>query len=302
MRPLIFGEVLYDVFPDGAVLGGAPLNVAWHLQGLGWSPLLISRVGSDPAGARALEALRAWGLETSGIQTDPRRPTGKVRVRLADDGTHTFDILTSRAYDDIDPFRAVGAARRTEAPGILYHGTLALRADRSREALAMLDAALGVPRFVDVNLRAPWWRPSLVASVLRGATWAKLNEEELGALGRHGGPGTDLAGAAEAFRHRYGLEGLIVTRGADGALLAGREGMLSVPATPATPIIDTVGAGDAFSAVAMVGLMAAWPAETILRRAADFAALVCTYRGAVVDDPGLYRRVLDGWQAEERNA
>ena len=122
-RPVVFGEVLFDTFPDGAaVLGGAPFNVAWHLQGFGLDPLFISRIGDDEPGTRVLDTMRAWGMDIRGLQVDDDHPTGKVQVSL-DHGQPSFSILADQAYDFIELEAAVGAATRA-APALLYHGSL----------------------------------------------------------------------------------------------------------------------------------------------------------------------------------
>ncbi len=101
-RPLIFGEVLFDVMPDGTrVLGGAPFNVAWHLEAFGLRPLMITRVGVDESGDEVLTAMASWGMDTSGVQRDDTYPTGRVEVDL-DDGEPTFHILPDQAYDHLD--------------------------------------------------------------------------------------------------------------------------------------------------------------------------------------------------------
>ena len=289
-RPVIFGEVLFDRFPDGSeVLGGAPFNVAWHLQGLGGSPLLVTRVGEDAAGRRVLEAMARWGMDTTGVQVDPERPTGRVEVSL-EGGEPRFDILPGVAYDRIDEAAAQRAAGAAGPCALLYHGSLAVRETPSREALAALRRATGAPRFVDVNLRPPWWEREGVAGLLRGAAWIKLNAEELERL--HG-PG-DPATSAEALRRRAGARAVILTLGAEGALLAHEGGSLRRRAEPAR-VVDTVGAGDAFSAVAILGLLAGWPWERLLERAVGFAAAVCGLRGAVTEERAFYEAHLRDW-------
>lgn len=291
-RPLIFGEVLFDVFPEAAVIGGAPFNVAWHLHGFGVQPLFVSRVGDDAAGGRVLETMRAWGMDDAGVQVDSRHLTGEVRVALGDGG-HTFDILPDRAYDHID----AEAARRAVAGqgiGLIYHGTLALRGESSRHALSALQESASAPRCVDVNLRAPWWQPSRVQTVIEGAAWVKLNEEELAIIGV--ATAEDIGTRARALREQHRIGTLIVTCGADGALFVDDGGIVRAAAADAGEVVDTVGAGDAFAAVALLGRMRGWDTSTTLGRALAFAAWICTVRGAVVEDREQYRRFLDDWE------
>ncbi len=299
-RPVIFGEILFDRFPDGAsVLGGAPFNVAWHLQGFGAAPLFISRVGDDEPGARVHALMRQWGMDTSGLQVDPEHPTGAVEVSLRD-GQPSYHIVPRQAYDFVDAARARAAVEACD-PALLYHGTLALRHDVSRGALEALRHVVqaAVPVCVDLNLRAPWWDSAVVHDVLHGASWAKLNDEELLAISLPppAAEAEELAAAAQALRQRYGLQWLIVTRGAAGAWLVTAERCLEGAPVSVASVVDTVGAGDAFAAVALLGLLREWSPEDTLQRALAFAAHLCGVRGATIDDPALYRDYLRQWEA-----
>jgi fructokinase len=296
-RPVIVGEVLFDVFQDGTErLGGAPFNVAWHLEAFGFKPLLVTRVGADELGDRIVREMREWGLDVSGVQRDDEHPTGQVRVRI-DDGEPTFEIAADQAYDHLDgdidlPALAGGPA------ALVYHGTLISRAEPSRMAVQALRSRSEAPVFLDVNLRSPWWIEGAVKQSLFGARWVKLNVDELGLLTE---PAVDVAGdptaAAQHFRGSFALDAVIVTKGAAGALLVGREGVVDRRPPVAVRPVDTVGAGDALSAVFVGGLIAGWDPEVCLGRALDLAALVCSVRGAVIHDRGLYRRLLDEWGA-----
>lgn len=286
-RPLLFGEVLYDCFPDGSrVLGGAPLNVALHLRALGLDPLIVSRVGDDGAGREVLEAMRRRTLDCAGVQIDPAHPTGRVAVRV-DAGEPRFDIPPGQAWDRI-------ATLPAPPPGIglVYHGTLALRDPRSRGALVDLREAVGAPVFVDVNLRDPWWDASAVADALDGARWCKVNDDELRRLVGS----ADLPNAAGRLVARHGLDRAFVTLGAAGALAVGADGDChAVTPRPGVSVVDTVGAGDAFAAVVIAGLLSGWGIETTLRRADRLAAGVCGLRGAVATDLAFYHEVCAHW-------
>ena len=127
------------------------MNVAWHLQGLGLNPTMVSRVGSDALGDRARSALQSAGINVDDIQSDEKFPTGTVQVKLKQ-GSPSFDIVNDVAYDHI----ALPAAETLQQPyRLLYHGSLALRAPESRQTLQQIRAQLTCPVFVDVNLRAP---------------------------------------------------------------------------------------------------------------------------------------------------
>jgi fructokinase len=260
----IFGEVLFGCFPDGReVLGGAPFNVARHFQAFGQSPLFVSHIGNDEAGRHMRQAMFEWGMEQGGLQVDPEHPTGRVEVTLAG-GEPTCDIVADSAYDFIAP----GALPMVD-PGLIYHGSLALRNPISEAALQTLKSGADARIFVDVNLRPPWWHRERVLELLRDADWVKLNRDELELLGDGGGD--DLT-AAEVFRVATSIECLVITLGAAGALAFAADGNpVRVAPQSGTRVVDAVGAGDAFAS------------EPVQRR------------GATVSDPKLYRSYREEW-------
>ncbi len=289
--PVIFGEVLYDCFPDDAsVLGGAPFNVAWHLQAFGLSPLMISSVGDDPLGAGVRDAMCNWQMDTRGLQTDQSHPTGSVAVELVDDEPR-YTILDQRAYDHIDP----ACLPSVKAAQLLYHGTLALRNARSREALDHLRGTLDTTVLLDVNLRDPWWNREEVLALVHAADWVKLNIDELELLGETGA--ADVRARAQGFLQGHDLAGLVVTLGAKGAIACTASGETAAVEPVAVPeIVDTVGAGDAFTSVLILGLVSGWPLAATLRRAQDFASRVVVQRGATIHDPATYDNLMKNWR------
>lgn len=290
----IFGEVLFDCFPDGSeVLGGAPFNVAWHLRGFGLAPRLVSRVGLDARGERIRSAMARWGLDASAVQADPIHPTGRVRVSLVD-GEPQYDIVAGGAYDFIDP----PGPSKVQATGLLYHGTLALRHPPSAASLASLKSRHQGPILLDVNLRRPWWSTETVLPLVDEADHVKLNAAELALLTTDAPPeddGAALAASMQRFAGRHRLETLVVTRGALGALLWRGGAIMSVAPAAAGPVVDTVGAGDGFAAVLLLGLSQGWPWDETLARAGDFAAALVSRRGATIDDPSVYAQFLMSW-------
>lgn len=296
-RPVVFGEVLYDCFPDSSrILGGAPFNVAWHLQGFGLSPLFVSRIGRDEAGERVVSAMREHEMDVAGIQIDDRLPTGKVEIEL-DDGQATFSILPQQAYDFIDPGQLSRIKNEAGPLSVLYHGSLAARNDRSRESMEMLRS-WGLPAFIDVNLRAPWWDRPLLDSILRGAKWVKLNQDELAVVtDTEEIPNEQVPAAAARARDLYNIDTLIVTCGARGATLATPDRTWDAAAAKVERTVDTVGAGDAFSSVVIFGLVQGWPAAQLIHRAVGFAARICGIRGAIPQDRGLYREQIRLWRS-----
>ena len=287
----VFGEVLFDVFPDGQeVLGGAPFNVAWHLQALGDKPLFISRVGRDQPGHIISTAMQDWHMATMGLQYDDMHPSGRVEVRFEDDEPH-YTIVPDCAYD----FIAKEFLPEAEQ-GLLYHGTLALRNETSRKALAQLKQKQHMAVFVDVNLRTPWWQKVLVQDWLTQARYAKLNEEELKLLGNDR---LSVDAAAQDMVQRYNLEQLIVTCGAAGAFVCTDAGDIeTVQPRMAATVVDTVGAGDAFTAVYLHGLLQGWSVTKTLQAAQEFACKVVSLRGATSREESFYQDFLNAHCSE----
>ena len=291
-KPLIYGEVLFDIFPgDKKVLGGAPFNVAWHLQGFGLSPLLISRIGSDDEGNSVVDAMHQWTMDSSGIQRDLVYPTGGVEISMQ--GTdHRFDIRPEQAYDHID-FEPLDDAVRGQNLSLIYQGSLIARNPASRDTLQRLISEKHLPVFVDVNLRDPWWDTTTVEGLLKAARWAKLNDGELGTVL----PATvqtddGLERAAKEALSRFELDAIVVTRGAEGAFITSVDGTVSGKPPLVENLVDSVGAGDAFCAVTLFGLHKGWSASEIIGRALAFASAVCEQRGATSPDRDLYERTL----------
>ncbi|MDH3637379.1 MAG: PfkB family carbohydrate kinase [Gammaproteobacteria bacterium] len=285
-RLCVFGEVLFDHFPDGKrVLGGAPFNVAWHLQAFGQMPYFISRVGDDSEGGTVRRAMHEWGMHMNGLQTDAHRPTGRVNVRFVA-GEPAYDIQYPCAYDAIE-------VERTGC-GMVYHGTLALREAVSRRTVAQLKASGPRTVFVDVNLRRPWWQRQQVLDTVHGVDWVKLNTDELALLYPSDEDATE---AAAGFIAEYRLKkGLILTHGSQGAELLTVTGYhVKVQPDRDGRVVDTVGAGDAFAAVIIAGLVNDWPLDRTMQRAQTFASKLVGSRGATVNDPLFYQPFLEAW-------
>ena len=151
--------------------------------------------------------------------------------------------------------------------------------------------------FLDVNLRAPWWSRESTLEWLREADWVKLNRDELSLLEEGDEPpDADLARRARVFLERQGLTGLVVTLGSEGALgLTGDGDPVRIAPAPATEVVDTVGAGDAFAAVLILGILRDWPLVDMLERAQSFASQIVGQRGATVADPDFYAPFIDRW-------
>ena len=288
MTPCVFGEVLFDRFPDGSeVLGGAPFNVAWNLQAFGSSPIFISRVGDDELGEKIRTQMQHWNMDTSGLQTDNKHATGTVDIILHNNEP-TFDIVSNSAYDHI----AADAMPVLQA-SMIYHGSLALRDDNNRNALMSLKQRTRAAVFMDVNLREPWWNIQDLHEMMSGARWIKLNENELGMLANKGG---DLHEQTLHLAEKYSLELVVVTLGGKGAFALGPDNsMHQVRPTENIDIVDTVGAGDAFASVCMLGIQNNWEISEMLERAQQFASAIVGIRGATTDALEFYEPFVRKW-------
>lgn len=288
----IFGEVLFDRFPDGvSVLGGAPFNVAWHLNAFGESPLFVSAVGDDAGGVAIRDAMMDWGMDLGGLRIDPEHATGEVMVSL-EGGEPSYDIVADRAWDHIRQ------PRGSVACDLLYHGTLALRSPESAESLATLKDSRPATLFLDVNLRDPWWERDRVLALLGDADWVKLNGDELDIVAPPKGRVTkpERIKRARALCEQHRLTGVILTLGAKGAVGVTPD---APPVEVAPPgklqVVDAVGAGDAFASVCILGLRRGWELEQTLTRAQELASLIVGQRGATAADPGLYEPLIERW-------
>lgn len=283
MQVAVFGEALFDCFENGdRVPGGAPFNVAWHLQALGDAPLFVSRFGMDQGGEEFRDAMRHWGMKLDAVQEDKTHATGDVKVVMKG-GEPTYEISENRAYD----FISAKELPRLDEGTVLYHGTLALRNTASREALEALADQAGVAVFVDVNLRDPWWDRNIVSARLKQARWGKLNLKELDALGYNP---SIMKESMARLQDDFELDQVIVTCGEQGVKLRCSNGRFySQPAFINPVPIDTLGAGDAFCAMYIHGLGQGWAPEENLTRAQQFASKIVGKRGAIVEDPKFYR-------------
>ena len=264
MTLLAIGEILWDVFPDTARLGGAPFNFAVHAHRLGHRVIFLSAVGDDERGRAALRRAAELGLPTEFIQVAAARPTGSVSVRLDAEGHPDFTIHRPAAYDCLTLDERQLARLAGLRPDWIYFGTLYPMEDHAREVLrSVMDAVPGARRFYDVNLRRGCYTPELVRQLLALATAVKLNDDE-----------------AELFPDLGAAPAVAITRGERGCAVRIGDDRAECPGYP-VKVVDTVGAGDAFAAAFLHGLAAGWSAA----RTGDFAnrlgALVASRAGAV---------------------
>jgi fructokinase len=278
------GEILWDLFPDGRRLGGAPLNFAAQLGRLGHPVSLISALGDDELGSEAAEVMAGLKLDYRYLQTSAGRATGTAGVELAPDGSPRFVIARPAAYDDLALTPQVLDELSRVAPEWLYFGTLFAASSVGKRSLdALCEALASAAKFYDVNLRPGGDSPELVGELLARADAVKLNEDELARVSEM----TGLPGTVEDFCRsaieRFGWQAVAVSLGEQGCALIIENDYVEIPANTAS-IVDTVGAGDAFSAGFLHGLSLRWSAEQIGRFANALAGRTVGHRGGL---PGL---------------
>lgn len=292
----LFGEVLADVFPDQSVLGGAPFNVARHLQAFGIHPVIITRTGSDVLRDALLVEMDRLGLDTSGVQQDSIYSTGQVQVHL-EEGGHRFEILPNQAYDYIHA-GMTHMMMLSLKPALAYFGTLAQREITSRLALDEFLNSVKCPRFLDINLRKPWYNKHTIRRSLLRAEFVKMNDDELDVIAKTfklNGETPHIS--AMNLLKQFNLQQLLITCGERGAWQINQQNELvsTASAELAHPVVDTVGAGDAFASVFIIGLLNDWAPQVTLQRANQFAAALCTVRGGAPQHLDFYIPFQQVW-------
>lgn len=273
---LCVGEVLWDVFPDRRLLGGAPFNVACHLKAFGVRSYILSRVGRDPLGDEILAEVRARGLPEDTIQRDKELPTGRVLVSLDERGTPTFTIEAPAAWDAItaDP-AALEIARAADA---VVFGSLAQRREPSRSTIRSVIRTRGLKVF-DVNLRPPHDCREVVEYLLHVSDVVKLNDGELERLAAWYELGGSMCEQANQLARTYGLRAVCVTRGEHGAALWYRGEWVEHGGFR-VDVVDTVGSGDAFLAALLWGMLRGLEPGRALACANAAGAFVAARAGA----------------------
>ena len=282
-RILSCGEVLWDLFPEGARFGGAPANFACHAALLGGDVTMLSAVGKDIRGDEAVTILRGFGVEIYLVQRIADAITGSVGVNVDTAGKPSFEIHAGSAWDLINWTDAL-EVKVSEADAI-YFGTLGQRGAVSRATIrrAMeLARERGILRVLDVNLRSPFYDAALIRESIAHASVLKLSDDELSEVATACGIALDTKPEAtlRSLLTRFGLHLVVMTRGAEGALFVSPNGVIDQSGIP-TKVVDTVGAGDSFTAAFVLGILRGDAPEVILQKACEIASAVCSQSGAV---------------------
>lgn len=293
------GEALFDCLPTGRKLGGAPANFAYHVSQFGLNGCAVSAIGNDALGNEIVEQFTKVGLRYQLPRVN--YPTGTVQVTLTGDGIPQYDICEGVAYDNI-PFTEEIAALAKDAEAVCF-GSLAQRNGVSRATVqAFLDA---MPkdslRVFDINLRQNWYSQEVIEQSLEHCNVLKINDEELDVvapmlLGTELEEGKLIAEDEEKARYvcreliaKYDLRMLILTCGATGSYVFSRDNE-SYLRTPKVEVVDTVGAGDSFTATFVAQILLGKDLCAAHRKAVEVSAFVCTQAGAM---PVLPKEMID---------
>lgn len=285
------GEVLWDMLPAGRQLGGAPANFTYHATALGAETRLISRVGSDDLGRETLERLTKLGVPTECVEVDDQLPTGTVGVTVTADGQPHYQIHENVAWDAIcGEAAARSAVATTDA---VCFGSLAQRSEPSRSTILSLvaSAPASALRIFDINLRQHYYTRDVIEKSLALANVLKVNDAELPRLAEMFSLTGDARSQICQLAERHSLRAVAYTRGGNGSLLFA-DGRWSDHPGIATTVIDTIGAGDSFTAAMTLGLLAGWELDRINDHANRVAAFVCSSAGATPTLPDQLRSLF----------
>lgn len=279
------GEILFDVYQTQKKLGGAPFNFIYHVWKLTNDGKFISRIGNDNSGKEIIEFLEKQQFDTNFVQIDDSVNTGEVKVQLDKNKIPTFEIIGNRAYDFIEHRPELDDLIKKS--DLLYFGTLAQRNETSRNTISTLTQN-AKKVFCDINIRQNYYTKEIIHKSLEASSAVKLNVDEFELInGLLIGNDYELKKTAYEIIEKYNLELFCVTLGSEGSyLFKGKEE--SFHKTEVNNIVDTVGAGDAYAAIMSLGYLMNWEIKKTNKLASEFAAEICTIKGAVPTEDNIY--------------
>lgn len=270
------GEILWDLLPDGKILGGAPANFAYHAAQLGAEGVAISAVGNDELGREIVRLIEEKKVH-NGLSL-VKEPTGTVTVELKD-GMPSYIIHEGVAWDNL-VLTDTAKEKLAKADAICF-GSLAQRSHVSRKAI--WEALEMVPKscikVFDINLRQNFYSKEIIEKSLAYADVFKVNEDEIVVFrDLFGMKGTEEE-ICKQITDKYNLRLLALTKGSEGSLLMSKGDKSFIP-TPKVKVADTIGAGDSFTATMVMGLLNMQPLAVLHQKAVDVSTFVCTHHGA----------------------
>lgn len=287
MKITSIGEILFDLFPTHKKLGGAPLNFIFHINKLIGDGNIISRVGKDVLGSKAIDEIKFAGMNTDYLQIDSIHPTGVANVILDEKGNPEFEIDSDRAFDFIELNDDIKYLISNET-NCLYFGTLSQRSETSRSSIQALFNNLDIKYFCDLNLRNDFYDEEIISASLNTADFLKVNYKEMNLL-------NDLITqidyntekVAYELMEQFNISMVAVTRGKDGSTIF-ENGKRYDYTSIDVKVKDTTGAGDAFAAMLCLGYLQGLEINRINKLANDFAGEICMIDGALPKNDRIY--------------
>jgi len=271
-----FGEVLWDILPSGALPGGAPMNVTYHLKKLGVEPALITRIGTDHYGEKLLNMLSDNGVLTEYFEVDYNHPTGLVYANVNNNHEVIYDIVYPSAWDFIewdDEFKSL-----LDNAEFFVYGSLSSRNKQSRDTLYQLLENARI-KLLDINLRPPHFNRSHVDYLLQKADILKMNLAELELITGWFSQFNSIEDRVKLMQEHFNIETLIVTMGGGGALVSDK-GKIHRHSGFAVDVQDTIGSGDSFLAGFISQSLKGSSVENALAFASGIGAFIATQKGA----------------------
>ena len=271
------GELLWDMLPSGKAIGGAPANFAYHAGRLGDEGWVVSAVGDDALGHEILDVLDEKRLHSLVSMVD--KPTGTVQVSLDDAGVPTYTIVEDVAWDHI-PFTSKMQELASRADAVCF-GSLVQRNGSRASVLKFLEAVpASALKVFDINLRQHFYTPEILRKSLEIADVLKINDEEIVTLSEMFGLGSDPREACRKLIGQYSLRFVLLTKGARGSEVISPDEVIP-QGVGKVDVVDTVGAGDAFTAAFTVAYLRGDSLADAQKLAGEVTAYVCSHKGAM---------------------
>jgi len=279
-KPIIagIGELLWDCLPSGKQLGGAPCNFAFHAMQAGCEGIVVSAIGKDALGTELKHVIHHLGLSNQYIQEN-EFPTSTVTVELNENGHPNYTIHENVAWDHIRWNKDMEQlAKKLDA---VCFGSLAQRNTESEHSIESFISALKPDclKVFDINLRQNFYSEANIINSLTISDVLKLNEDELPIVTKYLRFNGNLESQIDQLIKKFNLKYVVYTMGSNGSIIKSAKESSSAE-VPIIQVADTVGAGDAFTAIFIAGILRGIPLKEIHKKATEIAAYICTQKGA----------------------